>query len=277
MVAYVRRDDPEVDAFNVFWEPDNEPEYVVVGSLGSGCARRAATVIDLLTPWLDAPDPNECKAALYAVACWLGLARGDVPIPAQALRRLTAVATDSAAEPEVRIDCVLGLAAVGTDTSELLDDASVDIRTCAALSAAVAAQPRALQVITAALTGPVEWDYRLRPVPPVPFAHATLGARLAEAAIRCADDFEQLLPAALGVAAAAKPWSMHDTWGPMLAAAFPHPPETGRPLGTAQRAYLSAIAANDAIWDDQGQERDELLRRLGLPIGREAIRSLALR
>jgi hypothetical protein len=79
----------------------------VVGRLGSGCARRAVVVIPLLVPWLDAPDPEERGAALCAVACWVGLAGSHVPIPSQALERLMAVATDSTAEPEVRIDCVL--------------------------------------------------------------------------------------------------------------------------------------------------------------------------
>lgn len=75
-VAYVRRDDQEVGVYDVVWEPEDDPDHVVVGRLGSGCARRAATVMPLLVPWLDAPDPQEREAALYAVACWAGLA-GD--------------------------------------------------------------------------------------------------------------------------------------------------------------------------------------------------------
>jgi hypothetical protein len=136
-------------------------------------------------PWLGAPDPQERGAALYAVTCWVGLAGSHVPIPGQALERLMAVATDSTAEPEAWIDCVLGLAATGADTSDLLDDVPAGIRTCAALSSAVATDPRALQVITAALTSPGECDRWLRQRPPVPYAEATLSARLVEAALRC--------------------------------------------------------------------------------------------
>ncbi|MEV4518167.1 hypothetical protein AB0K00_55575 [Dactylosporangium sp. NPDC049525] len=274
-VNYVRRDDLEADVYDVVWEPENDPDYIVVGRLGSGCVRRADVVIPLLVPWLDAPDPQEHGAALYALACWIGLAGDQVPIPSQALERLTAVATDSTAEPEIRIDCVLALAATGSDTSELLDDASVAIRTCAALSPATATDPRALHVITAALISPVECNQWLRQRPPTPYAEATLSARLVEAALRCTDDFERLLPAALGVAASARPWSIDETWGPLLAAAAPEPPATERPLSAAQRTYLSALAANDTLWRDQQQDRDELLHGLGLPLDRHEIQSLA--
>jgi hypothetical protein len=209
------------------------------------------------------------------VACWVGLAGGQVPAPSRALQRLTAVAADTTADPEARIDCVLGLAAAGADTSDLLDDASVAIRTCAALSPAVATDRRALQVITAALISPAEGDRQLRGRPPLPYAEATLDARLIQAALRCTDDFEQLLPAAQGVAAAAEPWSIDETWGPLLAAAFPEPPAAVSPLRAAQRTYLSALAANDTIWRDERQDRDELLHRLGLPLDRDGCRSLA--
>lgn len=273
-VAYVRRDDPEVSVFEIVWEPEDDPDYVVVGRLGSGCARRAAVVIPLLLPWLDAPDSEERRAALYAVACWLGLAGGHVAVPSQALEHLTVVATDASVEPEVRTDCVLGLAAAGIDTGDLLDDPSMVVRTCAALSPAVATDPRTLQVITTALTGPEECDYWLDRRRPVPYAEATLSARLVEAAVRCTDDFEQLLPAALGVAAAARPSSIDKTWGPLLAAAFPQPPAT-HVLSAAQCAYVSALAANDALWQEPHEERDELLRGLGLPLDRDAVRALA--
>ncbi len=267
-VAYVRRDDAEVDAFEVAWEPESDPEYVVVRRVGSGCARRAAVILPLLVPWLDAADPGERDAARYAMACWIGLDRGAAPVPGPVLERLTAVATDTTAEQEARIECVLALAAAGADTSDLLDDASVVIRTCAALSPAVVTDRRTLEVITTALRSPLECDQWLRESPPVPFATATLSARLVEAALRCTDDFERLLPAALGVAAAARPWSIDETWGPLLAAAVTAPPSAARPLGPAQRAYVSALAANDALWDRRREDRDELLHGLGLPVDR---------
>jgi hypothetical protein len=47
-------------------------------------------------------------------------------------------------------------------------------------------------------------------------------------------------------------------------------------LGTAQRTYLSALATNDTIWQDQRQDRDELLHELGLPLHRDQVRSLAI-
>lgn len=273
-VDYVRRDDPEVGVFDVVWEPENDTEYVVVGRLGAGCARRAGVVIPLLVPWLDAPDPQERATALYALSCWVGLAGTTVPVPRRALERLTAVATDSTVEMDCRIDCVLGLAAIGADTSDLLDDASMVIRACAALSPAMVADPRALPVITGALTSPGSGDDWLRRRPPVPYAEATFSARLVEAALRCTDDFELLLPAAVAVAAAARPWTIDETWGPLLAAAFPAP-AADHPLSTAQRAYLFALAANDTIWRDRQDNRDELLHGLGLPLDRDALRSLA--
>ncbi|GAA3207457.1 hypothetical protein ACFO1B_19270 [Dactylosporangium siamense] len=274
MVSYLRRDDPEVDAFEVYWEPADEPDFVIVRRWGSGCARRATVVVPCLMPWLDAPDPAERTAALHAVACWMGLAGARLADPEPALERLISVAGDDTAEPEHRIDCVLGLAGAGADTRDLLDDTSAVIRTCAALSPAVTADPRTLRVVTDALTWPGGCDGWLRDEPPVPHGGAMLSERLVEAALRCTGDFDLLLPAALGVAEAARPWSIDATWGPLLAAAFPQPRPARLRLGAAQRAYLSALAANDTLWREQRQDRTELLDGLGLPVDRAAIQAL---
>ena len=110
----------------------------------------------------------------------------------------------------------------------------------------------------------------------MPYAKDCLPARLVAAAVRCVDDFHQLLPVALGIAATARPWSLDETWGPLLSAAFPQPPDRHAPLTGAQRAYVLALVDNDAIWPAPDLKRDQVLGDLGLPADRDLLRSVAI-
>ncbi|EXG81161.1 HEAT repeat domain-containing protein [Cryptosporangium arvum] len=265
-VDYVRRDDPELPFYEVVWEPDHAPDHVVVSRLGSACAARAGVVLPALVPWLDAADPHERRAALYATASWAALAGGGVPD--QALHHLWTGARDHGAE--ARVHCVLGLAGAGADTAELLTDPSRVVRACAALSPAVATDPRTLPVLTAALADPADCDSWIDGHPAPPHAGDEMSALLVEAATRCTDDFAELLPIALSVGRASPACSPDRTWGRLLHAAFPQPP--AEPLRGPQRAYLQVLAANDYFWQISDVERDAVLGEVGLPTDREALR-----
>ncbi|XVU29064.1 hypothetical protein ACQPZJ_18965 [Actinoplanes sp. CA-054009] len=275
-VMAMRRDDAEAALYDIVGEIKDDPDHVFAGRIGSGCATRAGLVLPLLVPWLDATDPEERSAALYAAACWAGLAGHGVLLPERALRRLWESARDQACDPQVRLDSVLGLAGAGVDTGDLLDDPSPVVRACAALSPRVASDPRTLPILTTALMSVGECHEWVGEWPPNPFiGNDDLGARLVAAAIHCADGFGPLLPIALSVAAAAEPWNLEETWGPLLEAAFPRRPAVGLPFTDAQGEYLMALTGKAALWDESNSLlRADLLGRLGLPDDREALRSL---
>jgi hypothetical protein len=80
---------------------------------------------------------------------------------------------DHTQDLDVRVDCLFGLAGAGADTSPLLADATAVIRACAALSPAVAADPRTLAVINATLANAVETNNWIRVRPPVHMREST--------------------------------------------------------------------------------------------------------
>ncbi|XVU29063.1 hypothetical protein ACQPZJ_18960 [Actinoplanes sp. CA-054009] len=177
-VIAVRRDDVELDAFEVMGEFPDDPDHVAVGRLGAGCARRSDVVLPLLVPELDGA---EHAAALYATACWAGLTGRAASIPDPALRRLWEVARDVTGDEASRIDCVLGLAGAGADTAEFFDDPSMAVRACAALSPAVSDDQRTRAVIMAALNDGAEWRQMIGERSPRPFIGAgDLSERLTE-------------------------------------------------------------------------------------------------
>ncbi|AEV84075.1 hypothetical protein ACWT_3052 [Actinoplanes sp. SE50] len=169
----IRRDDPEAAAFPEVWDDfEGDPAILIAGPVQAACVRRAPAVLAALTPWLDADDPHERGRARYAAACWAAL---GPPVPEPVIARLREIATGDGCR-DVRVDSVLGLAGAGVDTGVLLDDPDRLIRTCAALSPAMAGDPRAVALVEAAL---IDAPDGIRWEPPPPYIAFGLENRLA--------------------------------------------------------------------------------------------------
>ncbi|NUT35548.1 MAG: hypothetical protein HOV79_21050 [Hamadaea sp.] len=82
-----------------------------------------------------------------------------------------------------------------------------------------------------------------------------------------------LLPVALAVAPIASKYTVREDWGPLLRALFAARSTDG--LSDTQRAYLSALVANEDLWDPRNGTVGLVLRDAGLPHDRDACRLLA--
>jgi hypothetical protein len=236
------------------------------------CRAQAPAVVRAVQPWLDAPQRQIWQAAAAAQARWASLLN-DPAVTATVAQRMTAEVS-RAQDTQDRAAWVLALRDLGADTSAFLGDGAQVVRVCAALSASVAADPRSLGEILAALAELPDSDRWLPSG--CPFIKGWFRFTLIDAAIARASSFDQLLPAALWVAAhISHPYAVAFDWGPLLRAAFPRPPVPGAPLPEAQRRYLRALADNDDLWNTMIATGRLYLRQLGLPPDRDEIRQLA--
>jgi hypothetical protein len=254
-----------------------EPWYTVADAVLAGavlaCREQAPAALQAAQRWLGAPQRQVWQAAAAAQARWARL-RGDPALIATVTGRITAEASRAKDAPD-RAAWVLALRDLGADTSAFLGDGAQVVRVCAALSDSVTADPRSLREILAALAALPGSELWL-PAGGYPFIKGLFRFTLIEAAIARAESFDQLLPAALWVAAhISHPYAVAFDWGPLLCAAFPTPPVPGTPLPEAPRRYLRALADNDDLWDTMIANGTLYLRKLGLPTDREGIRQLA--
>jgi hypothetical protein len=151
-------------------------------------------------------------------------------------------AATSAAE---RCAALLALAEVDGSLPELLDDPSLPVRVCAALSPALAADERATAVLLAAARDAAQLDASFEPRPPqmARWPRCTVIRALLERV----HDFERLADAAAAVAAVTNVSCVDFDWGPLLAAAFPRGDGVVRTAG--QRRSLRALVDQPDLWD----------------------------
>lgn len=231
------------------------------------CRAQAPVVVETVRSWIGAPGRQVWQAAAAALSLWASLL--DDPVESATLTRKFAQEASLARDPEDRAVWVLALRDLGADTSAFLTDDSPMVRTCAALSATVAADPRSLAEILAALEA-LPYSDRWFPLE-YPFLEVELRFILVGAAIKRVATFDQLLPAALQVAALANPFWVHSDCEPLLHFAFPVPHVRGAPLPDAQRRFLIALADRQSLWTGN----NACLRQLHLPDSREGLMKLA--
>ncbi|MET9519506.1 HEAT repeat domain-containing protein [Streptomyces sp. NPDC002994] len=238
-----------------------------------------ATIHDAVSLHLLAPDPTVREAALSATTALLQSPKlaGRISGTTQILRRLLAQSTDR----RERAATILTIGAWGEDTISWLADPDPAIRACAALSPGCASNAKATRTILRALLDPAAIDsWFLEPTATDPWAGDTLPqitGRLRHAllatAIDRANDFEELLPAALASVPFCSNLTIAEDWGPLLAAAFPSGYDQSAKLTPAQHRYLDALADRDVCWR-YTHLVTSWFDDVGLPADRNAIRAL---
>ena len=196
-------------------------------------------------------------------ACWHVRTRvlaDQRPVLAARLRAL------AKAVPVDRTWYVRLLGEIGDDTRSFMDDSDGRVRVVAALAPGLAADPAATDIIVSALAHAGEHGIR----DPSVF---TLG-ELVEAAITRAG-FDRIAAVAPTITRNAESVGFHNTWGPLIRAAFPRPYHNGTPLTGDQAALLAALVANPSVWDYRIGNSLLILRECGLPFDREKCAAIA--
>ncbi|CAM5648875.1 hypothetical protein STANM337S_06527 [Streptomyces tanashiensis] len=257
-------------------EDGNDP-----GVTGTVRAVRAVrgTIHDAVCAHLLDPDPTVREAALNATTALLRSPEpaGRISATAQILRQLPAESTDR----RERATTILTIGAWGEDTTSWLTDPDPAIRACAALSPGCAGNTEATRTILRALLDPAAIDsWFLEPTRadpwagnPLPYVEGRLRHALLAVAIERADDFDELLPAAMASIPFCSNLTIAEDWGPLLAAAFPSGHDQGAELTPAQHCYLEALADRDVCWR-YTHHITSWFDDVGLPADRNAVRAL---
>jgi hypothetical protein len=253
-------------------EEDVAVSEVLTARATLACRSLGPELLAAVEPWLDDVDPAVADAARFA-ATRLALLVHTHEVTARMVAGLAARASDRAAPTDRRASCVRALNELDADTAAFLDDPDPAVRVCAAISASAAGEARAVSEVLAALAALPASDHWL--AQDNPFVEGWLRFTLVAVAVTRVTDFDQLLPAALAVAAVGTKYTVERDWGPLLAKAFPTPPDPSGALTDAQRAYLQALVANDRLWDPSNGNSTFYLRGLGLPTSREECGELA--
>ncbi|MFD8785016.1 HEAT repeat domain-containing protein [Kitasatospora sp. NPDC059599] len=230
------------------------------------CRAVRPQILDAALRFLDDQDETVREAALGAVTHLLTADDLADRIPAAA-DRLEHIARNRGRRRE-RAGTLLTLAHWGRDTAPLLTDDDPAVRTCAALGTA---DPSAAGVLLAALTDPVAVDSWFEE--PLPQTDGRFRFTVLRALLDRAEDFEQILPAALALVPLCSQHTVDRDWGPLLALAFPEPHTPATPLTHAQNALLAALVDQDRCWGPIAN-RDAWLRSAGLPADRRDLRAL---
>ncbi|MGV9304017.1 hypothetical protein ACWDLG_11655 [Nonomuraea sp. NPDC003727] len=220
-------------------------------------------------PFLDDPDDAVRRAAFGAMG-HLMLAPELTEFRGEQARRMQSLAHLGTAEE--RAAAALTMGNWGLAPQAFLADPDPSVRAAAALAPALDPDPRALAEVRRALADPVAADGWF--AEPLPQLDGMLRFALIKALLRRTREFEEIVPEALAVARMTNAYTVESDWGPLLERAFPAGHTSGRPLSTAQRRFLLAIADNDECW---GSVANPMIwfSRAGLPYDRESLRSLA--
>lgn len=236
------------------------------------CRQVASRLLAAVMPFVSDPDPAIRVSAANAAAKLAG-GPGGASARAQIVDLLEVDVRS--APPAHRAALALSLADLEFAPRWMLEDSDAVVRACAALSPALASEPRALGAILDALRDSAAVDEALPTR--TPQLEGRLRFRLVAAAIDRAESFEQLLPAAVAVASVAHKYTVDSDWGPLLRAAFPTKVQPGERLTSAQRSFLNALVANDTLWDPRFGNPDKWFTPAGLPYDRGVCRSLSVR
>lgn len=234
---------------------------------------------------LRSPDPALVFAAVGAMVSLVEIFP-DAPEAAADLRR---VALSEASEPGARLSAVIALDALGEAVAPWLGHPDAPLRLGAAMAAGARALAESRDALSEALiakaflenafpNGAAHLDMRLR-------FHVlrALLERLPPATERQDPLSEQALLFVLTRNANA--YTADYELGPILAWAFAErflpyaqrskgAPAPLAPLSPAQRAILGAACASDGLWADRIGNRDNAFRAVGLPVERDALRTL---
>ncbi|MDH6679416.1 hypothetical protein M2284_003638 [Rhodococcus sp. LBL1] len=209
--------------------------------------------------------------AVSALAQWNG---NSTPPHQHGVAAALGSFADSATERDDRAVAVLALGTVGADVSGWLADADPAIRACAALHLPRSGQ--AAEELVRALTRPDEVDQWFERKPSSFPMHVRF--TLLNSLLRRETSFAAILPAAVALAQVATPYTADNDWGPLLHAAFPEVefvpgeyPSAPENIGAPQRQFLSALVANERLWETNVGNARLALMRVGLPYDREAI------
>jgi hypothetical protein len=223
----------------------------------------AAELLAAVSPWVGDADPDVHDNAVCAAVRLAPLT--DAASPSE---RLLTHARDPLSDPLSRAISVLGIGQLGQDTLSFLDDEAEPVRVCAALANARRGNPLAQRVlINAVETFPAaNWLGRrgyflLRERP--------LQNAVISAVAETTADFDTI---ALAATRAAR-WATGNTrLQPLLEIAFPAWAGPLPPLDHNRRAFLHALAANDAIWNAAIFDTlEDALRERALPSSRAAL------
>lgn len=249
------------------------------------CREIRPALLAAIEPHLFAADETIHVAAATAVE-WL-LAAPDL---AGRREDLVAVLQQSAVESpdrRRRATTALILGDWGLRPDLLLQDPDQAVRVCAALAPAYSRDREVGRVLVEALedTRTVDgWFPYLLPTMEVRLVYEIVDSLLLEHDLT----WDEMLPAALGVARDGTTESVSSGWGPFLVRGFRGRWERGEPLTAAQRAYLAAIVDNDDCWRAErnrvnpaaseeylgARNRDYWFTRAGLPTDRDRLRIL---
>jgi hypothetical protein len=159
-----------------------------------------------------------------------------------ALAELLADTAAISPEPRERAAVARLLGMLGQRPEALLRDEHPGVRACAALAPGFFGDPSAAGELMSALKAPQDADRWF--TGHLPGQEGWLHSDLATALAAQADDLETVLPAALGLATAANPFTYDRDLAPFVRLAFPQPLTRHSVLTHAQRAFLSALLAN---------------------------------
>lgn len=188
---------------------------------------------------------------------------------AMVTERLETAAT-SCTDPARRAAAARLLGMIGATPRVLLHDDHPGVRACAALAPTLADDRHATKAILDALLAPEEADHWFEEH--LPGQEGWLRFDLIWAAVERADDFEELLPAALAVLAIGKAGVIDKDIGSFVTAAFPRPYRDGDSLTAAQQTYVAALIDHEHLW--RAATSRAWFRRTGLPVDRDACREL---
>ncbi|WP_431951308.1 HEAT repeat domain-containing protein [Actinacidiphila sp. bgisy167] len=247
-------------------DEDDGEEWAEEIAATEACRAVRPQLFDAVALWLDDADGTVREAALGAVTHLLRAPELADRLPAAA-DRLERIARGGGDRRE-RAGALLSLGAWGHDTVGFLTDPDPAVRACAALGTT---GPGAVPALLDALGDPAAADAWFGE--PLPQFDGWFRFTLLRGLLDRAQDFEQVLPAALALVPMCSQYTVDSDWGPLLASAFPLPYAPGRPLTGAQRAFLQALSDQDDCWGNVAN-RVSWLRSAGLPTERDPLRAL---
>jgi len=228
-----------------------------------GCMEVAPLLLETMEHDLRSPDPRvrsyaAMGASTLAKASSLSGRAKDIE---QLLRNMAQTAEDT----DERSALVLALGELDTSPSGFLRDPSPAVRMCAALAPKLAEDAVATEVLIKSLEKAGEIDTWFAATPPQIRFHPRFA--VVERAIERVKEFERLINGAEEVIRVTTLYCADFDWGPLLAAAFPD----GRGVAEtpAQRRFLKALVANEALWDPKFGNADRWFKKAGLPHDRD--------
>jgi hypothetical protein len=233
------------------------------------CRRAVPELFTAVLPFVTSSESHVRTSAVEALSA-LSTGPDGTSLREKAIPTIiAAVATAPSVE---RAALALSLGELGVAPRELLNDDDERVRGCAALAPALAGNADALREVLHWFQRPsdvdgwfnreaIQFDGRMR-------------FRFVRTAIERVDDFDSLLPGAVAIASVASKYTVDDDSGFLLVAAFPQPASL---LTSSQQAFLTALVANDDLWDKKLGNPRKWFHHVGLPYDQRSCKAIAKR